>query len=287
LLILGCGDVGLRIAAQLAGRFKLYGTSRAPNVANFRALQLHPVTLDLDQPPRQTRRSLNLAKWAIYLAPPPNAGDGDQRLAQFLARWRGTRLTYISTTGVYGDCGGAQFDETRAVAPASDRAKRRVAAESLIRSGGRHGIRSSILRAPGIYAAERLPLDRLRAGTPALIAADDVFTNHIHADDLARLALTALMRAGSNRLFHAVDDSDLRMGDYFDLVADAFGLPRPPRLGASAVQAVVSPALWSFMRESRRLLNQRIKTDLRFALRYPSVQDGIAAARAMPGLLQS
>lgn len=190
-----------------------------------------------------------------------------------------SRLVYISTTGVYGDCGAMAFDETRAVRPQNARARRRVAAEQLLRAWARRSHSSlSILRVPGIYAANRLPLERLRQGTPALAAAEDVHTNHIHADDLARLIKLALFRASPSRVYHAVDDSDMKMADYFDAVADAFALPRPPRLPRAELSAIVSPMLLSFMSESRRLQNHRIKAELGMRLRYATVEDGLQDA---------
>jgi nucleoside-diphosphate-sugar epimerase len=138
----------------------------------------------------------------------------------------------------------------------------------------------ALLRAPGIYAAERLPLERLRRGDPALEAEDDSYSNHIHADDLARLAWLATFRAGAGRVYNACDDSDVKMGDWFDLVADAHGLPHPPRIGRAEAEQRLSPVLWSFMRESRRIANRRIKRELRARLRYPTVRDGLAEARA-------
>lgn len=190
------------------------------------------------------------------------------------ARW-----VYVSTTGVYGDAGGAFFDETRTVAPASDRALRRVSAEHLWRQASRSGrARTAILRVPGIYGHDRLPLDRLRSGLPALRADQDVYTNHIHADDLARICIAALWRGRPGRVVHAVDDTDLKMGDYFDRVADAAGLPRPPRLPAHELAARVSPAMLSFMRESRRLANRRLKQELRVRLCFPTVDHTLADA---------
>jgi len=187
---------------------------------------------------------------------------------------------YISTSGVYGDCRGARVFETRAVDPHTGRAARRVAAErELRRFGATSNCRVAILRAPGIYAADRLPLKRLRQSTPVFAAGDDSYTNHIHADDLGRACQAALERGRANRLYNASDDSDLPMGDWFDKLADAFGLPRPPRLSRVAAQTAVSPTLLSFMNESRRLDNRRLKTELKLRLRYPTVDVGIAAAR--------
>lgn len=184
------------------------------------------------------------------------------------------RLVYASTSGVYGDCGGAWIDETRPVRPDNARAKRRVSAETQLRRATRRGVLSaSIVRIPGIYAGNRLPLARLHKGTPALTAADDVYTNHIHADDLAAILVLAIRRARPQRVVHASDDSDLRMGDYFDLVADAFGLPRAPRVSREQAEAQLEPMMLSFMRESRRLQNTRLRDEMRYALRYPSIDD--------------
>jgi nucleoside-diphosphate-sugar epimerase len=184
------------------------------------------------------------------------------------------RLVYISTTGVYGDCGGDWIDETRHVQPSTDRAVRRVHAEGLLRQWGvRTGVKISILRAPGIYAADRLPIERLQKGTPALVAADDVFTNHIHADDLARAALVAITRALPNRVYNVADNSDMKMGDYFDVVADHFKLARAPRVSREAASTVISSPMLSFMSESRRIRNQRLKHELRFRFNYPTVTD--------------
>jgi nucleoside-diphosphate-sugar epimerase len=184
----------------------------------------------------------------------------------------------VSTSGVYGDCGGALVDETRPVAPQSSRARRRVDAERVLRAWARraHG-RLAILRVPGIYAPDRLPLKRLEQGTPALRPEDDVYTSHIHADDLARIVALALFRALPGRVYNAVDDSDMKMADYFDAVADAFGLARPPRLARADLAAAVSPVLLSFMSESRRIGNARLKRELGMRLRYPELRAALGA----------
>ena len=189
------------------------------------------------------------------------------------------RLVYISTSGVYGDCKGKLVDETHVLNPQTERALRRVDAERRLRKWGlRTGVSVSILRVPGIYAENRLPLARLRAGTPALLPEEDSFTNHIHADDLAQIVLAALRLAKPGRVYHACDDSHLKMGEYFDLIADQFGLPRPPRISRAEAEAQIAPGMLSFMRESRRLINTRLKRELRINLRYPSVPDCFAEA---------
>jgi nucleoside-diphosphate-sugar epimerase len=188
----------------------------------------------------------------------------------------GARLVYVSTSGVYGDCQGALIDETRAVAPHNARAARRVDAERVLRDWARRARgRLAIVRAPGIYARERLPLARLEKGTPALLDSDDVYTNHIHADDLAQIVALALFRTLPGRVYHAVDNTDMKMGEYFDAVADAFGMARPPRLARAQLAEVVTPMLLSFMSESRRMSNGRIKRELGVRLRYPDVRTAL------------
>lgn len=275
LLVLGCGDVGMRMLPLLRGRFRIFAvTSQPARCAELRAAGAVPLVANLDHP-HTLRRLAGLAHYVVHLAPPQTEGLQDRRTRHATAILpEHGRVVYISTTGVYGDCGGAWVDESRPVAPRNARAKRRVDAEQVLRQWARRsGGNVAILRAPGIYAGDRLPLQRLRDGTPALAEADDVYTNHIHADDLARLAVRALFRGRAGRVYHAVDDSDLKMAQYFDTVADAFALPRPPRLPRVELAKVVTPTLLSFMSESRRLRNTRLKRELGLPLRYPTVAD--------------
>jgi nucleoside-diphosphate-sugar epimerase len=287
LLIVGCGDVGQRVVRQLADRWTVRAlTSQPSQQPVLRALGATPLLGNLDAP-RSLRRLGALAQRVLHLAPPPSDGDDDPRtrhLIRALARHgRGTRLVYGSTTGVYGDAGGARFDETRATAPASARARRRVDAERQLRRAGHVralGLRVSILRIPGIYAGDRPgghPRERLARGTPVLCADEDVYTNHIHADDLARTCLAALHRGRPQRITHACDDTALKMGDYFDLAADLCGLARPPRITRDEARVRLAPTLLSFMSESRRLDNRRLRTELRVTLRHPTVATGLLA----------
>ena len=285
LLIIGCGDVGLRVAKILRGRWRLLALTSSPDrTAELRRAGIVPVVGDLDRP-ASLGRLAGLADAVLHLAPPPSAGDADSRTANLVAALgrssRLRRLVYVSTSGVYGDCEGARVDETRAVNPATDRARRRVDAERRLRHFGRHaGIVVSILRVPGIYALDRPggdPRERLARGTPVLRPADDVHTNHIHADDLARACALALHRGMPQRAFNIVDDSTLKMADYFDLVADIFAMARPPRLAREDAARAMSPMQMSFLSESRRLVNTRMKRELRLVLRYPTAADGLAA----------
>jgi len=273
-LILGCGDVGLRLVPLLLPRYRVLAvTSNPGRRAELRAAGAIPIVADLDAP-LTLGRLARLAPTIVHLAPPQSEGRIDRRTRNLAAILpEGARLVYVSTTGVYGDCAGASFDETRSVRPQNARAVRRVDAETVLRAWARRRQgKLSILRVPGIYAADRLPLERLHKGLPALVAQEDVHTNHIQADDLARICLAAMRLGAPNRVYHAVDDSDLKMGDYFDAVADAAGLSRPPRLPRSELERSVSPMMLSFMSESRRLHNARIKNELGVRLRYPDVQ---------------
>jgi nucleoside-diphosphate-sugar epimerase len=288
LLIVGCGDVGLRVLRLLRGRMRVIAlTSSVQRVAALRAEGAVPLVGNLDDAATLGRLA-TLADGVLHLAPPPTQGDTDPRTAALLhALARSTRvrrIVYASTSGVYGDAGGARFDETRAVRPATPRALRRVDAEARVRHHGRaFGVTTSVLRIPGIYALDREggdPRERVQRGAPLLADADDVYTNHIHADDLARVCVAALFRGAPQRIYHASDDSALKMGEHFDTVADAFGLPRAPRLSRDALRAAVSPMQWSFMSESRRLDNTRLHRELGLRLRYPTPSAAFAHARA-------
>ncbi len=270
LLIAGFGDVARRAAPRLEAHYALHALSRRHG-------------FDLDRP--ETLHALPAAHAVLHCAPPPNAGVADTRTTHLLAalgkgRILPARVVYVSTSGVYGDCGGARVDESRRVHPQTDRARRRVDAErQLTLWCSARGAALVILRVPGIYAADRLPLDRLRSGTPVLREEDDVYTNHIHAEDLAAIVARALDDATPGGIYNASDDSEMRMGDWLDLVAERAGLPRPPRIARSEAAGRIAPALLSFMSESRRLVNQRMKQHLRVQLRYPTVFEGVPRTR--------
>ena len=268
--------MALRTALLLRGRVRLYGlTRRAADGPKLRAHGVVPLAGDLDE--HATLRRLRTAPFAVlHFAPPPSDGRDDprtQKLVAALTRARiiPQRFVYISTSGVYGDCAGAHVSESRARRAQTPRARRRVAAEDRLRAWAcGHGVQLAILRAPGIYGETRLPLERIRQGTPVLAADDDVYTNHIHADDLARATVAAMFHGRPNRAYNVTDDAQLKMGGWFDAVADAFHLPRPPRVTWEEAEQRIAPMLLSFMSESRRLGNERMKRELRVRLRYPT-----------------
>lgn len=291
-LIVGCGDIGTRVARMLDGRVRVLALTSTPgHVERLRELGIRPLVGDLDRPDTLGRLA-GLATRVVHLAPPESdLGAQWWRDPRTLSLTRTLRrrvapasFVYGSTTGVYGDCAGERIDETRSVNPRTPRAQRRVDGERIVRHYGRAtGVAASILRIPGIYAPDReggTPRERLLRGTPVLEAQDDVYTSHIHADDLARAVLAALWRGRPQRVYNVNDDSELKMGDYFDLAADLYGLPRPRRVPRSTAENELPLMLLSFMNESRRLANRRMKCELRLALRYPGVESGLRSPPA-------
>ena len=261
LLIAGFGDVAQRAVARLERRFALTRLARRYG-------------FDLDRP---ETLALEGADALLHCAPPPAGGAVDTRTANLLAalekaRIPPARVVYVSTSGVYGDCGGARVDESRPIAPATPRARRRADAERQLTAWCREkNIPLVVLRAPGIYAVDRLPLERLRAGTPVPQAGHDIYTSHIHADDLGAIAVRALEADAPPGIYNAADDTEMKMGDWLDLVADFSGLPRPPR-------GAVTKA---FTTESRRLDNSRLKHVLGVSLRYRTVYEGLRHEQAL------
>ena len=288
LLIVGCGDVGMRVARLLKNRVRLLALTSSPErIALLRQQGLTPLQGNLDRP-KTLARLAGLATRVVHLAPPRNDDQAkwwrDLRTVALLQALRSrtapASLVYGSTSGVYGDCQGERVNETRAVHPGTPRAQRRVDAERAVRHFGRSAhVRANVLRIPGIYAPDReggTPRERLLKRTPVLQDADDVYTNHIHADDLARAAVAAMWHGRPQRVYNVSDDSELKMGAYFDIAADLYGLPRPPRVARSTAQSELPLMVLSFMGESRRLDNWRLKTELRLRLRYPTVSNGLA-----------
>ncbi|HVL34685.1 MAG TPA: NAD-dependent epimerase/dehydratase family protein [Burkholderiales bacterium] len=266
LLVAGFGDIARRALGALERRFAVVRLSRAYG-------------LDLDRP---ETLALEPADAVLHCAPPPAHGETDPRTAALLAalekaRILPARVVYVSTSGVYGDCGGARVDEARPPAPQTARARRRLDAERRLSAWCEaRAVALVVLRAPGIYAHDRLPLARVRARIPVLRAAEDVYTSHIHAEDLAAAVVRALEDDSPAGLYNAADDTELKMGDWLDLVADRYGLERPPRVTRIQAGHLVPQAQLSFMRESRRLDNGKLKRVLGLALRYSTVREGLS-----------
>jgi nucleoside-diphosphate-sugar epimerase len=284
LLIVGCGDIARRALPLLKARYRVCALVRSPD-PGLAASGVEQIQGDLDDA-ESLAQLAGRAQRVAHLAPPAQTGSQDSRTRNLLATLSATaksgvmlprRFVYLSTSGVYGDCAGERVDEARAPRPQTARARRRLDAERAVSEwGARRGVEIVILRVPGIYARDRLPVERLARGTPALRPEDDVYTNHIHADDLAAILALALHTRRARGVYNASDDSEIRMGDWLDLVADRARLARPRRVSRADASRLVPAELLSFMSESRRLSNERMKADLGVRLRYPTVAEGLA-----------
>lgn len=283
-LIVGCGDVGRRVARRLlADGVAVAGAVRSEgSAASLRELGVDAWVVDLDV--SETLAALPIAGASVfYFAPPPTCGERDPRMAAFLAhceRHPPVRIVYISTSGVYGDCGGALVDEERPVAPRTDRARRRLDAEEQLRTFMHDtGVPVMILRVGGIYGPGRLPVERLRRGGFSVICPDEApYSNRIHSEDLARACIAAATCGRAGGIYNAADGHATSMTDYFYRVADLYGLPRPPCVPLSEAY-VLGDAMRSFIDESRRMDVTRLREELGVQLAYPDLEAGLAACR--------
>lgn len=280
---MGCGDIGRRVArlyqtGSEKTSFKLTGWVRSDtSLQQGQAAGITMLQGDADAgmfPPLD-----DLQDALIYwLMPPPAHGDSDTRLRAFLQYAQATprRVVLISTTGVYGDCHGAWVDETSPVKPQAARAKRRVDAELALQAWARqHQREAVILRVPGIYAPDRLPLERIQRGEPVLNVTEAPWTNRIHADDLAMICLAAMQNAPAGAIYNATDGQPSTMTEYFNAVADYAGLPHPPQVSMAAAQTSMSAGMLSYLQESRRIRNDKLLTELGIRLQYPSLTAGL------------
>ncbi len=296
--LIGFGDVAKRLlqqrllqaSADFGPRFIAISRSTrslaGPNLQEVgRSARLKFLNIDLDQA-KSTSRIHAIGQSLLIFAPPADAKTDprDHRIrrlaSQLRLRHQTARIVYMSTTGVYGNANGNVVTETSPCLTEQPRSLRRIDAEQQCRPLGAH-----ILRVPGIYAGDRLPIERLRAGTPALRPEEDVYTNHIHADDLAEITWLALFRGRPGRVTNTVDQTTLKTGDYFDVVADAKGLRRPDRVSRTEMESLaqegrVSAMMMSFLKDSRQVRTARLDRELRARLRYPTVQHTLAETPA-------
>ncbi len=285
-LIVGCGDVGLRVAGLLKASSRLMAlTSSSQRVETLQRSGITPMLGDLDKP-QTLRRLAGVATHVVHMAPPPLEGHTDPRTRALVLALRlrslPSSMVYGSTTGVYGNCEGEWIDETRRLQPQTARAQRRVNAQDWVNFLGKSGYpRTQVLRIPGIYAMDReggTPRERLLRGTPVLQAHEDVYTNHIHADDLARATVLALWRGRPLRAMNVCDNTDMKMGDYMDSVAKMWNLQAPARISREQAQLQLSPMVMSFLNESRRIRSVRLAQELGLRLLHPTVMDGLKVA---------
>jgi len=288
-VIVGCGYVGSRLAQAEArqGHVVRAIVQTAASAARLSAAGWTAMPLDLDQPITLDTGWMRDAV-VYYLVPPPPHGLTDPRLLRFLSALEPSaypaRIVLLSTSGVYGDCGGAWVNEDRVPHPQADRARRRYDAEQQLHAWGNRTHRpASILRVPGIYGPGRLPLERLRTGEPVLRESESPWSNRVHVDDLILALQAASERGRPGAVYNVSDGHPTTMTDYFNRVADAAGLPRPPQITLSAANARLSAGMRSYLAESKRLDIRRLREELGVEPRYPDLTQGLAACMAEPG----
>ncbi|MHB8746286.1 MAG: SDR family oxidoreductase [Gammaproteobacteria bacterium] len=281
-LIVGCGDIGRRVAALCRGEGQTVTgmMQSAASVAQLQTVGIRPWQADLDDP-ATLAEARHAGQDIYYFAPPPATGETDPRMANFLAGIADDdlpqRVVYISTTGVYGDCGGAWITEAQPVNPRTPRGKRRLDAENSLRAWqARTGVPVVILRVPGIYGPDRLPLERLKKSLPVLRENEAPYSNRIHAEDLAHVCITAMQRGTPGAVYNVADNQPTTMSHYFNQIADALGLPRPPAVSMAEARAMLTPAMLSFIEESRRIDNRKLREELGVELLYPDLESGLA-----------
>ncbi len=275
--IVGCGDIGKRVA-KLYGNTKIIGIVSSDESANTKIqnLQLHSVNLDEEY-------RLNIVDFIgadiFYFAPPPPIGQKDTRLEKFLNQLGAVaprRIVLISTTGVYGDSGGEWINESTPVNPKADRAIRRVTAENLlIEWATKNFCDFMILRVPGIYAEDRLPISRIQKGLPIVNETEAGFTNRIHADDLAQICKAAMESSVKNEIINVTDGNPSTMTEYFNTVADYADLPRPPQISMAEAERTLSDGMVSYLKESRKISNQKMLNLLEVSLKHPDLKTSL------------
>lgn len=281
-LIIGCGDIGKRILTiggdHYRRRFALIHNTL--HQASITALHAKAVIGDLDKP----TSTIFPDDWSpentviFYLAPPPLQGEHDTRMYHFLSTLKQApaKLIYISTSGIYGDRQGNWVDESAIPAPATERAKRRLSAEQqLLHAAHLKNTLITILRVPGIYGPGRLPLDKIRQGEAVIQIKESPYTNLIHADDLARICISAATSANTNSIYNVSDGTPLKTTDYYYAVADLANLKRPPVVSLHYALQTFSHTRLSFLRESRRLNVEKMHHELKPELLYRNFKHGI------------
>jgi nucleoside-diphosphate-sugar epimerase len=281
--IAGCGYVGQRLALQLQPQYDVTSLVRsAERAAELERAGLRALAIDLDRVRPGTKIPERLDLEAIvYLTPPPVLGESDLRLDRFLqlASVPPHTFVYMSTTGVYGDTAGAAVDESSVVQPRTDRARRRISAEEMTRVWcNERRVRRVVLRVPGIYGPDRLPLERLRRFEPVVREREAGINNRIHVDDLVEACTCAIRNPEARGVYNVTDGRPLSSTTFINMVAKAAGLPPPPQVSMEEAQLTFSPERLSFLNESRRVSNDRMLKHLGVVLRYADVEAGIRAS---------
>ena len=255
LFIFGLGYCAARIAAAAEARdWEVISTGRAGTLAFGDSGAVRLAVADADQ----------------VLSSVPPGGDGlDPVLENYGDALAGKRLTYLSSTGVYGDCGGAWVDESAATGTGR-RSARSEADAAWLKRGAR------VLRLPGIYGPGRSALERVREGRAQRIEQPGQVFSRVHVDDIVSGALLALdAPAGA---YNLADDLPASQNAVIEQACRLLRTPPPPLLSLEAAQ--LSPQARRFYDENRRIANAKAKRVLGWSLRYPTYREGLAALAA-------
>lgn len=275
LIIAGLGYVGHAVAKAAASvGWRVMGTSRQP--AAMQALAgIEVIGFD------QAGPAFAAATHWLITTPPDDAGDPVLRhhaaaLAAGNQRWIG----YLSTTGVYGDRGGAVVDEATPPAPGQPRSQRRLAAEHAWRAARPAGAALDICRVGGIYGPGRAPFAELRAGVARRVVKPGHSFSRIHRDDIAHAIMAAINNPPSPgcRVLNFVDDEPADSAAVMAEAARLLGMAPPPAIPFEEARASMSPMALSFWSENRRVANAATKAALGIEWRYPSYREGLAAS---------
>lgn len=211
----------------------------------------------------------------ISAAPDENGDPVLARLASEIAArapqfsWVG----YLSTTGVYGDHGGAWVDEQTPLTPSTERGRARVAAEAAWQAIP--GLPLHIFRLAGIYGPGRGPFAKVRAGTARRIIKKDQIFSRIHVEDIAQVLAASLRRPNPGAVYNLCDNDPAPPQDVIGYAAQLLNLPQPP--AEDFETAEMTPMARSFYAESKKVRNDRIKDELGIALKYPDYRSGLKA----------
>lgn len=289
-LIIGCGDIGFRVARELIKQDHQVEATihfeegcKVPQSAGIKT-----IIANFDYQEDVPDLPLH-GKKLFYFMSPQGGGSSDYRMLNFCRKLSAdnypAKIVYISTSGVYGDCGGDLVTEETPVNPMSSRAKRRVSAETQLREqADKYGFELVILRVTGIYGPGRLPIAQLQKGHEVLIAEDAPRTNRIHSLDLVQICLAAMEKGADGDIFNVCDGEESSMSQYFMAVAELCNLPQPRQLSWAEAEKVMNPLTFSFLKESRRMSNQKMVEKLAIKLQYPTLAKGLLASQSIADL---
>lgn len=275
--IIGCGDIGRRVSALYNNQIIQGLVQSDASRSACEQINIKAISINLDESYHFANNQFKDAN-IYYFAPPASTGKTDPRLETFLKNIsdQPKRIVLISTTGVYGDSNGEWIDESTPVNPKADRAQRRLSAEqSLFDWANEYNKEFMVLRVPGIYAKNRLPLARLKKGLAVVNENEAGWTNRIHADDLAQACKAAMQCDQANQIINVTDGNPSSMTDYFNQVADYAKLPRPPQISMKKAEATLSEGMVSYLKESRRIKNNKMLDILMLKLKYPTLASAL------------